>query len=134
MRAEAVWGEFVVKGQISLEFLLILAISVSFLLALVGVYLNLKKNIEIFLEESFLKNFLILLEKNISEVCMMGEGNEREFNFYLMKEIEIKSYENKINIENFSIYSNCYFEEKSERVKSGRFKIRKEGKILWYTD
>ncbi|MFH8120037.1 MAG: hypothetical protein QXS37_04510, partial [Candidatus Aenigmatarchaeota archaeon] len=101
MRAEAVWGEFAVKGQISLEFLLILAISVSFLLALVGVYLNLKKNIEIFLEESFLKNFLILLEKNISEVCMMGEGNEREFNFYLMKEIEIKSYENKINIENF---------------------------------
>ena len=133
---EVAWEGSVPKAQISLEFLLILGLSLSLILVYASLFLKLKGDIDKFVSESYIKNLLITLERNIYEICLLGDGNKRNVKVNLLQEIEVSSSNNILRVGNYSISSSCNFEANSEKIKRGIIKIENSnGKILWdYSD
>jgi hypothetical protein len=131
VKVEVVWDGSVLKAQVSLEFLLILAISLSAFFLYVSAFLKIKNDADNFVKDSYLRNFLVAVEKNVYEVCSLGSGNKRNINVNLLYEIGISSSNKNLKIGNYTITSNCEFESESAKIKNGIIKIENlNGKIL----
>jgi hypothetical protein len=98
--------------------------------------LKIKNDADNFVRDAYFRNFLISIEKNVYEVCSLGSGNKRNINVNLLYEIEISSSSKELKIGNYTITSNCEFDNKNEKIKNGTIKIENlNGKISWnYSD
>jgi uncharacterized protein (UPF0333 family) len=128
---------FEYKAQVSLEFLLIIGLSLAVLLVYVNLFMKIKEDTNKFVEEAYVKNLKLILERNVYETCSLGDGNSRSIRINLIRSITIITNSNLLKIENESIYSGCSFADANLNLYKGTLKIKNANGIIlldWYSD
>lgn len=126
------------KGQLSIEFLLIVAIFFSILFLFVSKFIEVKSNTEESINKMMLLKYANDLKNTINTICILGDGNVRYFEIYSTKDLILKSENYKLTIssinETQTVTSNCKINISSTNseinVSNSKLKIEnKDGKI-----
>ena len=84
------------KAQISLEFILILAITLSFLVLWLPVIIKTQNNTRSTISDFYIKKGADDIAYTADTLCILGEGNEREIVLITDKEMNITSANSKL--------------------------------------
>jgi uncharacterized protein (UPF0333 family) len=79
------------RAQLSLEFIIILAITLSFLALWLPVIVSTQKSTQANIDDFYLKNTAEDISHSSDTLCILGEGNEREITIVANRGINITS-------------------------------------------
>lgn len=125
-----------VRAQLSLEFLILLAAFVAFLIVWIPLVLGIKEAGEDALAREYAKLALADMKNAADDVCVFGKNNAREVRADLMGEWKIGVNENEMRISNahgviFSEKTKCALERAEFELKNGdEVIVKNNGKFV----
>lgn len=119
------------RGQITIEFLLLLAILLAFLAAWLPLIVSTQKNTERMITNLSISKALNEIIGVANELCILGDENVRGLRLFFINEVSISANNYEIIINERSENISCEISIEEKRIKYGVLTLEnKNGKIF----